>query len=193
MGYPPDGRKQWLLNLRDWDFNWQDQFGTLIRSAFRPIGTLHGVRLRQLGRESPQPEFAPKARDVGPGMNDEMAGLHVQSIPVHMEELPELGQALWGAVMRSVGGSFIGCRNSHQFRLIPPKSGYRVNPARAHRGREARNQRGDNQCGEQTRTDAATDHRQTLAQHQHFTCAGAESHANSNFRHAPVHQVREKP
>jgi hypothetical protein len=35
-----------------------------------------------------------------------MAGLHVQAIPVHMEELPELGQALWGAVMRSVGGSF---------------------------------------------------------------------------------------
>jgi len=43
---------------------------------------------------------------AGPGIADEMAGVHIQSIPVHMEELPELGRALWGAVMRSVGGSF---------------------------------------------------------------------------------------
>ena len=37
---------------------------------------------------------------------DEMAGLHIQVIPVRMEELPELGKALWGKIMRSVGGGF---------------------------------------------------------------------------------------
>jgi transcriptional regulator with GAF, ATPase, and Fis domain len=35
-----------------------------------------------------------------------MVDEHVESILVHMEELPQLGQALSGAVMRSVGGSF---------------------------------------------------------------------------------------
>ena len=48
----------------------------------------------------------PQRVRLGPVTNDEMAGLHVQSIPVHMEELQELNQSLWGAVMRSVGGSF---------------------------------------------------------------------------------------
>ena len=52
------------------------------------------------------PNSPPQRVTWGPGTNDEMAGLHVQSVPVHMEELPELGKALWGAVMRSVGGSF---------------------------------------------------------------------------------------
>jgi hypothetical protein len=52
------------------------------------------------------PNSPPKRVMWGPGIQDEMAGLHVQAIPVHMQELPELGRALWGAVMRSVGGEF---------------------------------------------------------------------------------------
>ena len=52
------------------------------------------------------PNSPPQRVTWGPGVEDEMAGLHVQAIPVYMEELPELGRALWGAVMRSVGGRF---------------------------------------------------------------------------------------
>ena len=56
---------------------------------------------------NPRNPHSPPQRVLwGPGTDDEMAGLHIQSIPVHMEELPELGRALWGAVMRSVGGRF---------------------------------------------------------------------------------------
>jgi len=35
-----------------------------------------------------------------------MAGLHVQVVPEDMDDWHELGQALWGKFMRSVGGGF---------------------------------------------------------------------------------------
>jgi hypothetical protein len=103
----PDGRKQWLLNLRDWDFNWQDQF-----QYARPIRLPADSRIEMefvydnSAANPRNPNSPPQRVRYGPGTNDEMAGLHIQSIPVHMDELQELNQALWGAVMRSVGGSF---------------------------------------------------------------------------------------
>jgi hypothetical protein len=42
----------------------------------------------------------------GPGTDDEMGSLDIRSIPVHREEMPVLGEAMWGAVMSSVGGRF---------------------------------------------------------------------------------------
>jgi len=103
----PDGRKQWLLNIHDWDFNWQDQF-----QYAHPIRLPADSELQMefvydnSAANAHNPNSPPQRVHYGPGTNDEMAGLHVQSIPVHMDELPELGRALWGAVMRSVGGSF---------------------------------------------------------------------------------------
>jgi hypothetical protein len=103
----PDGSKHWLLNIRDWDFNWQDQlhYQTPIRL---PADTRIEMEfVYDNSAANPRNPHSPPQRVVwGPGTDDEMAGLHVQSIPVHMEELPELGRALWGAVMRSVGGRF---------------------------------------------------------------------------------------
>ena len=108
LGHPSrTARKQWLLNIRDWDFNWQDQF-----QYARPIRLPADTRIEMEfvydnSTANPRNPHSPPQRVVwGPGTGDEMAGLHVQSIPVHMDELPELGKALWGAVMRSVGGSF---------------------------------------------------------------------------------------
>jgi hypothetical protein len=103
----PDGSKRWLLNIRDWDFNWQDQL-----HYARPIRLPADTRVEMEfvydnSADNPRNPHSPPQRVLwGPGTDDEMAGLHVQSIPVHMEELPELGRALWGAVMRSVGGRF---------------------------------------------------------------------------------------
>jgi hypothetical protein len=103
----PDGRKQWLLNLRDWDFNWQDQYQYAHPIRLPADSRLEMEFVYDNSAANPRnPNSPPKRVQWGGGTNDEMAGLHVQSIPVHMEELPELGQALWGAVMRSVGGSF---------------------------------------------------------------------------------------
>jgi hypothetical protein len=42
----------------------------------------------------------------GAGSADEMAGLHLQVIPKNDDDMHELGQALWGKIMRGVGGSF---------------------------------------------------------------------------------------
>ncbi|HEX4133921.1 MAG TPA: hypothetical protein VHY84_04795 [Bryobacteraceae bacterium] len=110
----PDGRKQWLLNLRDWDFNWQDQFQYAHPIRLPADSRLEMEFVYDNSSANPRnPNSPPKRVQWGGGTNDEMAGLHIQSIPVHMDELPELGQALWGAVMRSVGGSF--------YRLPPPQ------------------------------------------------------------------------
>jgi hypothetical protein len=103
----PNGRKRWLLNIRDWNFNWQDQY-----HYARPIRLPADTRIEMefvydnSAANPRNPNSPPKRVMWGPGVQDEMAGLHVQAIPVHMEELPELGRALWGAVMRSVGGEF---------------------------------------------------------------------------------------
>ena len=103
----PNGRKRWLLNIRDWNFNWQDQY----RYA-RPIRLPADTRIEMefvydnSAANPHNPNSLPERVMWGPGIQDEMAGLHVQAIPVHMDELPELGRALWGAVMRSVGGEF---------------------------------------------------------------------------------------
>jgi hypothetical protein len=103
----PDGRKQWLLNLGDWDFNWQDQFQYAHPIRLPPDSRIEMEFVYDNSAANPRnPNSPPKRVRYGPGTNDEMAGLHIQSIPVHMDELTELNQALWGAVMRSVGGSF---------------------------------------------------------------------------------------
>ena len=103
----PDGRKQWLLNLRDWDFDWQDQFQYAHPIRLPADSRIEMEFVYDNSAANPRnPNSPPKRVHWGPGTNDEMAGLHVQSIPVRMEELPELGRSLWGAVMRSVGGSF---------------------------------------------------------------------------------------
>lgn len=103
----PNGSKHWLLNLRDWDFNWQDQLHYRVPIRLPADTRIEMEFVYDNSAANPRNPHSPPQRVVhGPGTDDEMAGLHVQSIPVHMEELPELGRALWGAVMRSVGGSF---------------------------------------------------------------------------------------
>jgi hypothetical protein len=103
----PNGRKQWLLNLHDWDFNWQDQFQYAQPIRLPADSRIEMEFVYDNSAANPRNPNSPPARVTwGAGTKDEMAGVHIQAIPVHMEELPQLGQALWGAVMRSVGGSF---------------------------------------------------------------------------------------
>jgi hypothetical protein len=103
----PDGRKQWLLNIKDWDFNWQEQYRYAHPIRLPPDTRIEMEFVYDNSEANPHnPNSPPKEVRWGPGTTDEMSGLHVQSIPVHMDELPELNMSLWGAVMRSVGGSF---------------------------------------------------------------------------------------
>jgi mono/diheme cytochrome c family protein len=103
----PDGRKQWLIRIRDWNFDWQEQY----RYA-TPVKLPADTRLEMEftydnSDANPRNPNHPARRVVwGPATTDEMAGLHVQVVPEDMDDWHELGQALWGKFMRSVGGGF---------------------------------------------------------------------------------------
>ncbi|MCX6620603.1 MAG: hypothetical protein NTY38_05915 [Acidobacteria bacterium] len=100
----PDGRRKWLLWIRDWDFNWQQQY----RYA-RPVRLPAGTDVEMLftydnSAANPRnPNQPPKQVRYGPGSADEMAGLHLSVVPVDEVDAAELGQALWGKMMRSIG------------------------------------------------------------------------------------------
>jgi len=103
----PNGTKRSLLYIKDWNFNWQDQYRYATPIRLPPYTRIEMEFVYDNSAANPHnPNSPPKRVQWGPGVDDEMAGLHVQSIPVHMDELPELGRALWGAVMRSAGGRF---------------------------------------------------------------------------------------
>ncbi len=103
----PGGRKQWLLWINDWDFNWQDQY-----HYAEPVALPAGTRVEMeftydnSAANPHNPSSPPRRVTWGAGSTDEMAGLHIQVIPDRMEDLPELGRALWGKIMRMVGGKF---------------------------------------------------------------------------------------
>ena len=103
----PNGSLIRLLWIRDWDFNWQDQY-----EYATPVALPEGTRIEMeftydnSAGNPHNPSSPPKRVVWGAGTRDEMAGLHLQVVPDRMEDLPELGKALWGKVMRSVGGEF---------------------------------------------------------------------------------------
>jgi hypothetical protein len=103
----PDGTKRWLLNIRDWNPNWQDQYRFARPIRLPPDTRVEMEFVYDNSEKNPRNPHSPPARvRWGPGTDDEMGSLDVRSIPVHMDEMKELGDAMWGAVMESVGGRF---------------------------------------------------------------------------------------
>ena len=108
----PNGTRRWLLWIRDWDFNWQEQY-----RYQTPVRLPAGTRLEMeftydnSAANRRNPNRPPQRVVWGPDTTDEMAGLHVQVLTAREADFPELAQALWGKLMRSVGGGF--------FRLEP--------------------------------------------------------------------------
>ncbi len=103
----PGGRRVWLLWIKDWDFDWQDRYWYSRPVPF-PAGTRVDMEFTfDNSAANPRNPSSPPVRVTwGAGSKDEMAGLHIQVIPDREEDLPELGKALWGKVMRMVGGRF---------------------------------------------------------------------------------------
>jgi mono/diheme cytochrome c family protein len=101
------GKRISLIRIDDWDFNWQDQY-RYVRPLRLPADTRLEMELTYDNSESNprNPNHPPKRVVWGPGVTDEMAGLHIQAIPVREEDMHELGLSLWGKVMREAGGSF---------------------------------------------------------------------------------------
>lgn len=103
----PGGTKKWLIWIADWDFNWQEQYRYQTPVSLPAETRLEMEFTYDNSDENPRnPNHPPKRVLWGPDLTDEMAGLHLQVIPVRMSELPTLTQALWGKMMRTVGGMF---------------------------------------------------------------------------------------
>lgn len=101
----PDGARVPLLTIRDWDFNWQQHY-RYAKPFILPAGTNFEMEFRyDNSPANPRNPFSPPRRVVwGPDSTDEMAGLHLQVIPLDIDDAQELGQALWGKIMRELGG-----------------------------------------------------------------------------------------
>jgi len=101
----PGGRKITLIDIREWDFNWQHNYR--YRDPFLlPAGTELEMEFSydNSAANPRNPSSPPQRVAWGPGSTDEMAGLHLQVIPGRNEDAAELGQALWGKLMREFGG-----------------------------------------------------------------------------------------
>jgi len=103
----PNGRKQWLIRIRNWNFDWQEQYRYVTPLKLPADTDLQMEFTYDNSDANPRnPNHPPKRVVWGPDTTDEMAGLHVQVVPDDMDDWHELGQALWGKFMRSVGGGF---------------------------------------------------------------------------------------
>ena len=103
----PTGKRVWLLKIDDWDFNWQDQY-RYAKPFVLPADTRLDMEIVYDNSDGNlrNPSSPPRRVEWGPDSTDEMAGVHLQAVPVKMEDMEELEQALWGKIMRAVGGSF---------------------------------------------------------------------------------------
>ena len=87
----PDGTKQWLIRIDDWDFNWQDSY-RLLRPLALPRGTTLHMRYTfdNSSANVRNPHTPPRRVRWGPESTDEMGDLWIQVVPVRTEDLPVL-------------------------------------------------------------------------------------------------------
>lgn len=78
----PDGRKQWLARIKDWDLSWQDDY-RLIDPITLPAGTVVVmIYTFDNSADNPRNPFNPPQRIVyGPNSSEEMADLWVRVLP----------------------------------------------------------------------------------------------------------------
>lgn len=79
FGTLPNGKTEWLIRIRDWDFNWQDDY-RYVEPIALPAGTVLSMRYSyDNSSENPQNPNSPPERVVyGSRSSDEMADLIVQ-------------------------------------------------------------------------------------------------------------------
>lgn len=116
----PTGRRLNLLEILDWDFNWQQNY----RYA-KPVRLPADTRLEMEfiydnSAQNPRnPSQPPQRVGWGPETTDEMAGLHFQTIPVDAADGAELAQTLWGKLIRFLQAGGLG-HTGTQNEVAPP-------------------------------------------------------------------------
>ncbi|PRP99943.1 tetratricopeptide repeat protein [Enhygromyxa salina] len=90
----PDGSRQWLVKIDDWDFNWQDQYRYEHPIAL-PKGSVITMDHRyDNSAQNPRNPFSPPQRVVfGANSTDEMAELILEVEPVNPAEIGVLDEA----------------------------------------------------------------------------------------------------
>lgn len=90
----PDGTRQWLLYIKEWDFNWQDVY-RYVKPIFLPAGsTLAMEYTYDNSAENPHNPFNPPRRvTFGKNSSDEMGDLWVQVVPRETGGLDKLTEA----------------------------------------------------------------------------------------------------
>ena len=84
----PDGSREWLLRIRDWDFSWQDEY-RYAEPVLLPKGSALTMRYTYDNTRSNvrNPHHPPRRVRFGPETDDEMGDLWVQVLPVDDAEL----------------------------------------------------------------------------------------------------------
>ena len=101
----PGGGRRTLIHIPDWNFNWQEQYRYATPIRLPAETRLEMVFTYDNSEANPRnPNHPPKRVVYGAGSTDEMAGLHFEVVPVAESDADELGQALWGKMMRMLGG-----------------------------------------------------------------------------------------
>lgn len=87
----PGGKRQWLIRIDDWDFNWQDDY-RYARPVFLPQGTTLRMHFTyDNSAENPRnPSRPPKRVVYGPSSSDEMGDLILQVLPANAADLATL-------------------------------------------------------------------------------------------------------
>jgi hypothetical protein len=101
----PGGARRTLLRIPDWNFNWQQQYRYAAPIRLPEDTEVIMEFTYDNSEANPRNPNHPAARvHWGAGTNDEMAGLHIEVVPVRASDADELSQALWGKMMRTLGG-----------------------------------------------------------------------------------------
>ena len=89
----PDGARQWLIRIDDWDFNWQDDY-SYVDPPQLPAGTEISMRyVFDNSVDNPfNPNMPPKRVAYGLLSSDEMGDLILQVLPKDPADLPRLLQ-----------------------------------------------------------------------------------------------------
>ena len=83
----PDGTREWLLLIKEWDFNWQGDY-RYAHPIFLPRGSTLSMRFTYDNSTNNvrNPNHPPKAVTFGPQSSDEMAELWLQLLPRNKAE-----------------------------------------------------------------------------------------------------------
>jgi Flp pilus assembly protein TadD len=92
----PDGTRQWLIRIPDWDFRWQDVY-RYASPVFLPRGSTIAMRYTyDNSTENPRnPSRPPRRVMAGLRSTDEMAHLQLQVLPARAEDALALKAALY--------------------------------------------------------------------------------------------------